>query len=380
MYSYNVYFQDQLDEAGCSKMSNIKNLKKRAQRVRAKVKNEGRVIKTFADLDHLPDNYKKLNDEPFLVKDKLLEEGRMLVFMASSGRTILQDSVIWAMDGTHEKTPNIFKQIYIVAGVYKDEHVLPAVFALLPSHDSNCYSELLSFLKGEFSKEPHRIIMDFEKAMLKSVQEIYPRTEITGCAFHFQQNIMKQIRKKGCMSHFNKDADLKKLVKMLYALMYAPPGFVVDLYTKVVESFVEEHNLHEIYVVRNFVVYFANTYIGKKKRRGRFPPVFAIDIWNQYHEVTKNTPSTNNGIEQFNSELNHNNPGKQTVYTIIKAFKREVRYGEVKRLEYLNSTNKEANPGRKEAVQRRRSEIAGIAQAYSHDNPTPFFDCLVAIL
>jgi len=73
------------------------------------------------------------------------------------------------MDGTHPKVPAPFKQLYFIGTRVKDEHILPAVFCLLPDHSSETYSVVLNFLKNSISNSPDNFLLDFEVSVFKSI-------------------------------------------------------------------------------------------------------------------------------------------------------------------------------------------------------------------
>jgi hypothetical protein len=57
----------------------------------------------------------------------------------------------------------------------------------------------------------------------------------------------------------------------------------------------------------DFMNYFENTYIGKKKNAEstkRQVPMFPIRLWNVYDRVLNDEPRTNNGIEAWHSAFN----------------------------------------------------------------------------
>ena len=135
--------QKKLDENGMtSYMSHNENLRAQAKRVRTKVKNHGPRIKTYEDLTTLPERFKELvAGNPFLRLEEQCGDNnseRMLIFMADSGKSILEKSETWCGDGTFRCTPVPFKQVYILGG-FVCGVMLPAIFALLPNLSALVY-------------------------------------------------------------------------------------------------------------------------------------------------------------------------------------------------------------------------------------------------
>ena len=136
------------------KISKKENLTRRSQRKRTSVKNEGVPIKTYADLHLLSEDYKNYQNRPFLVLNSAIKDKNILIFMASNGYEILNNSSTWALDGTHRKTPAPFSQIYIIGGM-QNSRFLPACYCLVPNHESVTYTIILNFLKDfvKFNRE-----------------------------------------------------------------------------------------------------------------------------------------------------------------------------------------------------------------------------------
>ena len=280
------------------------------------------------------------------------------------------------MDGTHRKRPNPFKQIYVIGGCLNDRYFCPAaLFCLVPNHEAATYFIILQFLKENVNKVPKKIIIDFEQAMLKTIHTVYDGgVEITGCFFHFKTNILKNMKSKGSGVYFNSNEAAKQAVRLILCLPYCPPGYVIDVYEAVVLEHIDEFNLDEREEFRKFMEYFESTYLGKPKRRGktRWPPSFSIDKWNIYHEILNDTPMTNNGLEQWNGQLNANQPGKQTVQKSIRAFQREVTIAEVKRAEITGGTYRDQHPGRTKKLVDRNNKLKLIIVNFELDSCKDF--------
>ena len=103
-------------------------LRKQIYRQRRQFNCSGPLIKCFSDLTKVPEEFKKYRNEPFLLANIDTEENLVLqIFGASSDIQILQESEVWAMEGTHSKAPKPLTQIYVIGGVLEG-HFLPALF------------------------------------------------------------------------------------------------------------------------------------------------------------------------------------------------------------------------------------------------------------
>ena len=358
------------DESVSDKMSNIRNLTQRAQRKRTEVKSEGPRIRTFADLDLLPTEYTE-----FLVHC----EENVFIFMEKNGFEILNKCQTWCMDGTHSKCPTPFVQIYVIGGIF-NRKMYPSVYCLLPNHESSSYDVILKYLKSCIENSPSRFILDFEIAMFKSIAKSFPTVKITGCVFHFFQNLEKNLKKKGLVTLRNNNEHVKKAILMIKSLVYAPPGFVLDVFDKYICNYIKVNGLNDIPEFQSFVCYFETSYLGKKQKRSRKKPTFSLDSWNMFHELCDNLPTTNNSMEQWNREFNQNNVGKQNIYTCIKGFKREILFCEAKWSELCQGSLIETETSRRRKLAEEREKKLVVMRSFSLENVSDFVDNMILLL
>ena len=235
-------------------------------------------------------------------------------------------------------------------------------------------------MKNSISNSPDNFLLDFEVSVFKSIREVYGNVGISGCTFHLFQNLRKQARKKGCGGLFDTNEDAKTLLKMIKSLCYCPPAYIVDIFDSIIDPFITEKGLDESSELCKFMKYFEDTYVGGQARRGRKPPMFAHETWNIFHTLQANKPSTNNSIEQLNREWNFNQKGKQTVYTAIKGFRREVLFSDVKHSELLNGTYIEPNPGRKKKLATNRKRKCELMSSFQYDKCDEFVQKIIKLI
>ena len=88
--------------------------------------------------------------------------------------------------------PRFFFQIYTIHEQINGH--IPPVFTLCSQTKLKKlipdYSEKLN---NSVANSPTDILMDFERAALNSVGQVYPNTEFKGCFYHFSSNIWKHI-------------------------------------------------------------------------------------------------------------------------------------------------------------------------------------------
>ena len=69
-------------------------------------------------------------------------------------------------------------------------------------------------------KKPVQVIIDFELATMNALRKVYPGVKVTGCLYHFQTNLFKNIMKKypSCRQneHSQKTFELVKTLVFVY--------------------------------------------------------------------------------------------------------------------------------------------------------------------
>ena len=122
-------------------MSKSVNLKRRIARENQCEESFNR--RKHTDLDQIPESITQFPDrKEFLVLNQETKDGKkLLIFMSEFGKDLLTSSQIWMCDGTFDRCPKSFQQLYVVHSRYCDK-VLPSMFAYLPN--KNLDTELCS--------------------------------------------------------------------------------------------------------------------------------------------------------------------------------------------------------------------------------------------
>jgi hypothetical protein len=146
----------------------------------------------------IPESYKYIilaekDRELFLQIDSGKEdENRILIFATNSGLDDLEMSCNWAGDGTFKICPSIFFQLYTIHTQFQSFSV-PRVFALLPNKSHETYLRLFKFLVDlRHGLNPKSFMMDFEKAHINAIQEIFPECEITSSSFIYLNQFIEK--------------------------------------------------------------------------------------------------------------------------------------------------------------------------------------------
>ena len=121
-------------------------------------------------------------------------EDRILIFASDEQVDILQDTEEFLVDGTFKVVPEIFYQLYIIHGVFRD-HVVPLIYALLRRKNTETYENLINELLIIAPRwSPRAIMMDFEQATIGAFQAAFPNVSLSGCYFHLRQSLHRKIQ------------------------------------------------------------------------------------------------------------------------------------------------------------------------------------------
>jgi len=93
--------------------------------------------------------------------------------------------------------------------------------------------------------------------------------------------------KKGLVSNYRDNENVRMFAKMVLALSFVPPDDVAECFDKL-------NRPDELAPVYD---YWEDNYIGRLRRHRRSAPSFPIALWNMRSCVTDGLPRTNNSVE-----------------------------------------------------------------------------------
>lgn len=173
----------------------------------------------------------------------------------------------------------------------KDGWYVPLIYVLAVDKRYETYKmilEQLVILRPNF--KPHHITIDFEKAVIKALNEIFPDSNIHGCNFHFAQSVWRHLQSVGLQRIYSEDSDFGLNIRLLLALPFVPENDVEYAFSKIVQSdfYIENEDSEYNDSIQALLNYIESTYIGRFNRTGiRKPGLFPIELWNVY-ELTLN--------------------------------------------------------------------------------------------
>ena len=132
---------------------------------------------------------------------------------------------VWLCDGTFKVCPIQFYQFYTI-------HIqLPCIYALLPNKTEHTYKKLLKGLSAiTENTEPHRILLDFERATLNAFASHHTGALLKGCYFHLSQAFTRKINEVGLKRLYETNHDLNLSLRLIPALSFIPVEMVNDAF------------------------------------------------------------------------------------------------------------------------------------------------------
>lgn len=291
----------------------------RSSMYRSRLKTHPPLPTVRADIELEGDWTKTKDGQRFLLRSDG-DQDKILIFATDIMLQRLATAETLYMDGTFSVCPRVFYQLFTVNIILSGQQ-FPAVYALLPNKSRETYNRVFTLIKEELQNiniilRPPRILIDFEQALLQSVNLHFPDTDVKGCFFHFSQCLWRWVQNHGHVVLYKENEEFRILVKHAAALAYLPPAMVRLAWSTIRLNYSDGSAAAEA-----FVDYFSNTWTKD----------FPIALWNHF-EATEDR--TNNRLEGWHNRLNRlagrNHPN---IYQLIELLQKEDSVSEVKILQ-----------------------------------------------
>lgn len=80
------------------------------------------------------------------------------------------------------------------------------------------------------------IILDYEMAMWKAADSIFPAVTVRGCAFHWGQAVWRKVQDLGLQTSYMEREETYAFCKKIMALPYLPPDIIPGLFDHIKEA------------------------------------------------------------------------------------------------------------------------------------------------
>ena len=123
-----------------------------------------------------------------------------------------------------------------------------------------------------------------------------------------------------------------------------------------------------------FLGYVERTYIGKLNTRTgrRKDPMFNPSMWNIFHRVMNDEPTTNNAIELWNAKWNNAHRANHNVARVIGGFKAEDALARTKFQQQVAGRLADPNPVSSDRRSARHEQLKVVMMNYQKNNVNEF--------
>ena len=138
------------------------------------------------------------------------------------------------------------------------------------------------------------ILMDFERAAMNAVNDVFPEVCVKGCSFHFRQALMRRVQQEGLKSVYEKDSrypSARTWLRMVMAMSMLPAFAAPLVWNELKNAFTTGDTVLDA-KLQAFAQYFDGTWVN-----GDFSP----QLWTHFDHTG---PRTTNLAEGFHNSLN----------------------------------------------------------------------------
>lgn len=113
----------------------------------------------------------------------------------------------------------------------------PILYVLMSGKKKRDYKAVFRMVKDLLpSMSLQEIILDYEMAMWKAADSIFPAVTVRGCAFHWGQAVWRKVQDLGLQTSYMEREETYAFCKKIMALPYLPPDIIPGLFDHIKEA------------------------------------------------------------------------------------------------------------------------------------------------
>ena len=120
---------------------------------------------------------------------------------------------------------------------------------------------------------PHLVISDYEQSLIAAVETELPNARISGCYFHFGQNLWRRVQSLGLARDYRQNRRLKKTIRKVITIGYLPMALVRQTFLLLITSRRTRRLQCQFPELLHFFNYFEANYLNG---------IFVPQMWNVY--------------------------------------------------------------------------------------------------
>ena len=194
-----------------------------------------------------------VNSEDFTLIDN--KNPRYFIFGTTKSLKMLCSSKHMFADGTFKSSPSSLTQLYSIhTEACVLNNTLSVFCALLPNKNKTRYTAFFNDLRNicaqhDLILNPRLTTVDFEQSCLKSLQNVFPNSELKGCNFHFNKCIFRKITELGWqqqyyVSSIDDPYSIAALYQKTCALAFVPVLNINRLWCTIIDYFDHVSDVH----------------------------------------------------------------------------------------------------------------------------------------
>lgn len=179
--------------------------------------------------------------------------GTSIIFASDGQFIILGGASNCQFDTTFKVCPRLFYQLLVIfanVSVNGQSSRVPCCFVFMTGKTEEQYQQVFRAINNLLPQfDPSGAMCDFETGLRSAFQEVYPLARLSGCWFHFSQNIIKKIRKLGLMRAYVANEDsIMEAVLMIISLPILPAAYIpIGL------TFIEENSSERLLPLHRYI-------------------------------------------------------------------------------------------------------------------------------
>ena len=102
---------------------------------------------------------------------------------------------------------------------------VPVVMVLMSRRTAADYYEVFKSTIALLERVPamEKLVLDYESALWKALNEAFPTAKKSGCCFHFRQAIYRKVQDVGLAAAYLQDESRNQIIRKLMAICLLPP-------------------------------------------------------------------------------------------------------------------------------------------------------------
>ena len=178
-------------------------------------------------------------NEPFLFCNSPTPHEVIAFASESAALKILRENHHWNADRTFRMSPTLFTQAYYIH-LFDEYSTKPVVYrcyeAQLQAGYDYLFRPLVTYAAEKKTvSNPKSILIDFEQAVVNTINDIFPQTSVKAFHFYFAQNIWKRIGKCN-LTKLSRQTNIRRQIANVISLPIVPQDVLSHCMERIIDE------------------------------------------------------------------------------------------------------------------------------------------------